>query len=115
MKSERQQKVAEVIAEHVAAFVRREANTDPLITITGCDIAKDFKNATIYFTTIPDEKQDAAAIFLQRIGSDMRRYLMKHVHVKTIPFLTFSVDYGERHRQHIDDIARSISDTNPKD
>lgn len=110
MKNERQQKVSEAVVAHVAAFVRREANTDPLITITGCDIAKDFKNATIYFTTIPDDKQDVAAIYLKRIGGDMRRYLMKHMHLKQIPFLTFSVDYGERHRQHIDEIARSIAD-----
>lgn len=109
MKSERQEKVEEMLTGHVAAFIRKEANTNPLITITRCDIARDFKNATIYFTTIPEDKQDAAGIYLHRLGGDLRRYIKKHVHLRQIPFFSFSVDYGERHRQHIDTVAQSIN------
>ncbi len=48
--------------------------------------------------------------FLQRCGSELRGYVKKKSNLKIIPFIEFSIDYGERHRQHIDDIARDIED-----
>lgn len=106
MHSDRQTKVAEQIAHFAADFVRKEANTDPLITITRVDTSSDYKNATVFFTTIPSEGEERAAVFLKRSGSEMRRYIMKHMRIKHIPFLEFSVDYGERHRQHIDELVK---------
>lgn len=106
MHSERQDRVAEQIAHFAAEFVRKEANTDPLITITRAEVAKDYKNGTIFFTTVPSERENDAAIFLKRAGGEMRRYIMKHMRIKHIPFLSFSVDYGERHRQNIDELVR---------
>ena len=109
MSTDRQSKVAEQIAFYAAQFVQKEANADPLITITRAEATRDYSHATIFFTTIPEEKQNDAAIFLKRSGSEMRQYIKKHMRIKQIPFLDFSVDYGERHRQYIDGIVR---DTN---
>ncbi len=106
MHSDRHDKIAEQLAHFAAEFVRREANTDPLITITRAEVAKDYKNATIFFTTIPSERENDAAIFLKRAGREMRRHIMKQMRIKQIPYLAFSVDYGERHRQNIDEIVR---------
>ena len=36
----------------------------------------------------------------------MRQYVKKKTNLKIIPHLEFAVDYGERHRQHIDEIVR---------
>ncbi len=102
----RQTKVAALLAELAANYVQQEANPNPLITITRADISKDYKNATIYFTTIPEKRQDDALIFLKRIGGDMRKYVMKHMRIKHIPHLDFMVDYGERHRQTIDKLVQ---------
>lgn len=106
MHNDRHDQIAEQLAHFAADFVRKEANTDPLITITRADVAKDYANATIFFTTIPSEREDDAAVFLKRMGKEMRRHIMKHMRVKKIPFLEFSVDYGERHRQNIDELVR---------
>ncbi len=106
MSLDRQVKIAEQIAYYAALFVQKEANSDPLITITRADVSRDYTNATIYFTTIPDNRQDDALIFLKRAGGEMRRYIMKSIRIKQTPFLTFAIDYGERHRQHIDEIVR---------
>ena len=106
MSQDRQTKVAEQVAYYVAQFVQKEANADPLITITRADVSSDYSNATIYFTTIPDNRQNDALIFLKRAGSEMRQFIKKKMRIKQIPFLTFAVDYGERHRQHIDEIVR---------
>ncbi len=106
MSQDRQSKVADEIAHHIAAFIQKEANNDPLITVTRAEMNRDYSQATIFITTIPEEKQDAALVFLKRAGSDMRHYVKKHMRIKQIPFLSFEVDFGERHRQHIDDLVR---------
>lgn len=105
MNGDRHEKVAELIKEQVATFIEHEANTDPLITVTKVTTSKDYKNATIHITTIPDGREEDALIFLKRSGREMRRYVMKHCNMKIIPHLDFAIDYGERHRQHIDELV----------
>lgn len=102
MHEERHTKVATLLAELTAKYVQQEANTDPLITITRANVSKDYSNATIFFTTIPDEKQGTALIYLMRSAGDLRRYVKKHMRIKTIPHLEFQIDFGERHRQDTD-------------
>jgi ribosome-binding factor A len=108
MNNDRHLRVESLIKELVAAYIQQEANTDPLITVTRATTAPDYRRVTIYFTTIPDGREEDAMIFLKRCGSELRGYIKKKSNLKIIPFIEFSVDYGERHRQHIDEIAREI-------
>jgi ribosome-binding factor A len=108
--SERHLKVVLLMQELAAKFIQHEANTDPLITVTNANASPDFKNVTIFITTIPDTKQNDALVFLKRSGSAMRTYIKKHTSMKVIPHIDFEIDYGERHRQHIDEIVRDIED-----
>lgn len=105
-------RVESLLREIIAAFVQQEANTDPLITITRVTSAPDYRRMTVFFTTIPDGREEDALIFLKRAGGDLRGFIKKKSNLKIIPFLEFSVDYGERHRQHIDEIARDIEEEN---
>lgn len=102
MHEDRQTKVAGLLSELAAKYIQQEANTDPLITITRADVSKDYKNATIFFTTIPEDKQGTALIYLMRCAGDLRRYVRKHMRIKVIPHLEFQIDFGERHRQDTD-------------
>ena len=106
--SDRPQKVAGLIQTVAATFVQHEANTNPLITITRVTLSPDYRRATIYFTTIPDGQERPAQIFLQRTAGDLRREIKQKCNLKIIPHLEFALDVGERHRQHIDEIAREI-------
>jgi ribosome-binding factor A len=103
---DRHDRATSLIKEVVASYIQREANTNPLITVTSATISPDYKRVTIFFTTIPDGRENDALIFLQRNAKEIRHYLMQKTRLKTIPHLEFSVDYGERHRQHIDEIVR---------
>jgi ribosome-binding factor A len=96
------------IQELAATFIQQEANTDPLITITSANASPDLKNATIFFTTIPDSKETDALIFLKRSGRALRQYIKNKSKLKSIPNIEFSIDYGERHRQHVDEVFRDI-------
>lgn len=105
---DRHDRVRSLLMEVVSTFIRNEANTTPLITVTNVTIAPNYRNVTVYFTTIPDGGEDDALIFLKRKGSELRGYIKDHCHLKIIPHVDFAIDYGERHRQHIDEVARKI-------
>lgn len=106
--SERHERVASLIKEQAAAFINREANHDPLITVTRIGIAPDYRRATIFITTIPDGKEKDALIFLKRYAGEFRQFLKKNTNLKIIPHIEFDLDVGERHRQHIDELSEKI-------
>lgn len=106
--SERHLRVESLLREMIASYVVSEANPFPLITITSVSVSPDYRNATVFFTTIPEDKEQDALIFLRRAGGDMRHYVQKKSDLKIVPSLQFSVDSGERARQHLDNIAKNI-------
>jgi len=113
---DRHERVNALVKDLAAAFIQIESNSDPLITVTSANISPNYRNATIFITTIPDGREEDALIFLKRHGGDMRTYIKKHSKFKTIPRIDFAVDAGERHRQHIDRIASEIKATqNPSE
>ena len=79
-----------------------------MITVTHVTVSPDYRKVTVYVTTIPDGREADALVFLKRIASEMRGYVKKKTNLKIIPHLEFAYDYGEKHRQHIDEIAREI-------
>jgi ribosome-binding factor A len=111
--SDRHERVASLIKHHAATFIQHEANTTPLITVTHVTIAPDFRRATVYITTIPNDREYDAIIFLKRMGSELRQYLKEKCQLKIIPHLDFDIDVGERHRQHMDEIVRKIDNPAP--
>jgi len=106
--ADRHDKIKSLIMELVAAYIQREANTDPLITVTNIESSKDYKNATIFVTTIPDAKESEALIFLRRKGGEIRNFVKSKSKFKIIPHFTFEIDSGERHRQHMDEVVKNI-------
>lgn len=108
MEFDKHQKVRSVLTEVIASYIREEANHNPLITVTNLVISSDYKHIKVLFTTIPDTGEEQALIFLKRKGSELRDYIKKNARLKYIPHIDFAVDYGERHRQHIDEVVQEI-------
>lgn len=108
--SDRKIRATELFKELAATYIRQEANTDPLITVTSVDVSPDIRRAIIFFTTIPDGREKDALIFLKRNGTNMRNYFKQKARIKNIPHLEFMVDAGERHRQHMDELVREIEE-----
>jgi len=105
---DRQVKIAALLAELAAKYIQQEANTDPLITVTRANVSKDYTNATIFFTTLPAERENDALIFLKRSSGELRHFVRKQMRIKQIPHIEFMVDYGERHRQNLDVLVTKI-------
>jgi ribosome-binding factor A len=109
--NDRHIRVASLLKEFAATFIAHEANTDPMITVTRVGISPDYKNTTVYITTIPDGRASDALIFLQRHAGELRQHIKKKSNLKIIPHIQFEVDYGEIHRQHTDEVFRNINGT----
>lgn len=105
-KSERILKVEQEVLGLVQDFFQRESSGLSLITVTRVDISSDMHNGTVFITVLPVDKEDAAINFAKRMRTDMRKYVMKRLPIKVIPFFEVEIDYGEKNRQHIDEILR---------
>jgi ribosome-binding factor A len=106
--NDRHIKIKALIQELAASFIQKEANSNPMITVTSIDLSPDMRRAIIFVTTIPDGREQDAVIFLKRNATEMRNYFKKKARMKHIPHLEFMVDAGEKHRQHMDEIVREI-------
>ena len=101
-------RLAGILKELIATFIRNEANSNPMITVTNLDLSADMRRVIIFITTIPDGREADAIIFLKRNGTELRNYLKKKARIKHIPHLEFMVDAGEKHRQHMDELVKEI-------
>jgi ribosome-binding factor A len=110
--SQRQTKVSLEILALVQDFFQRESSGLSLMTITRCEVSPDMRQGTIYMTVLPVEKEQAALDFARRMRTDMRKYVMKRLPVKVIPFFEIEIDYGEKNRQHIDELLRKEKQAN---
>ena len=104
--TQRNEKVRNLIKELAAQFLGRENNRTSLITVTDCNVSPDLKKATIFFTVLPTNKEHDALEFSKRKRSDLREFFKKNMQTKSIPFIDFSIDQGEKNRQKIDELLR---------
>jgi len=107
--SDKHVRFAGILTELAAKYIQSEANPNPLITVTRVDLSKDWKSVIIFVTTIPDGREGDAMIFLKRNAKYMRDYFKKHGRMKHIPHLEFMYDAGEKHRQHMDELVKTIA------
>lgn len=105
-KTERQLKVEQEVLHLVQDFFQRESSGLSMITVTRVDISANMEHGIVYITVLPESKEEAAINFAKRMRTDMRKYVMKRLPVKVIPFFEVEIDYGEKNRQHIDALLR---------
>jgi ribosome-binding factor A len=65
------------------------------------------KYVNIFFTVLPEEKQEAVLEFAKRKRSEFRDYIKTKTRLGRIPTFDFEIDLGEKHRQKIDEISRN--------
>ena len=104
----RQQKVQENIKHLAAELLQRESSGSSLITVTDANISKDLKKATIFITVLPESSEESALNFAKRKRSDLRNFIKTKLQMKTLPFLDFEIDKGEKNRQRIDELSQNL-------
>lgn len=104
--SERQEKTARLIREAAAEYVARESNYTSLITITHVHVSSDLKEARIFFTAYPDDKEEVVLAFLKRHERDFKTVLKQRAKLVRLPAVHFALDRGEKNRQRLDEIVQ---------
>lgn len=104
----RKEKIIEVVAHAAADFIQRESNKSSLITVTHVGLSTDFEKATIFVTVFPDQEETKAIEFLKRNLVEFKQFVKEKTRLQHIPWFSFEIDKGEKHRQRIDDVSRSI-------
>lgn len=108
MTSSRDQKLQDVIKEAAADFLQRESNYTSILTVTEVSVSDKGNLATIFFTVLPDDKEKGALDFVKRKRAEFREFFKSRARMRSLPFFDFEIDKGEKNRQKIDEIARSV-------
>ncbi len=104
----RDEKATSMLTQLAATYIAREAGRDTLITPTRADMSRDHKNATVYVSVFPDDQGTHAIEFLNRHADSFRDFLKKEARFSHLPRVTFAIDRGELHRQHLDDLSKEL-------
>jgi ribosome-binding factor A len=87
----RRERFNSTLARVAAEFLKEEANTSPLITVIDCVLSSDERHATIIVSVIPEDKADAALVFLKRKRSELQEYARDHIRSRALPAFDFKL------------------------
>ncbi len=98
------ERMSSLITELASKYFNIESNRDALITITKTEIENRGKNAKVFFTVLPENKEESVLEFMNRKSRDFRRHLTETRAFGFAPQIKFFLDQGERNRQRIDEL-----------
>ena len=110
---QRTDRVSDVIKKEIAAILTREVKDPRLnfVTITHVRVAKDLKNAKIFFTTIKrGEELEAIQKALKKASGFVQMKLGSHIHLRYTPHITFVYDSSVENGSRIDMILKEIEE-----
>ena len=94
--SERTERVAESIKEEIGRMLERGEIKDPrigFITFTDVDVSKDMRHASVYFSSLGNQKEKTSAIEgLSSARGYIRSELGRRLRMKYIPEIEFKFD-----------------------
>ena len=106
--NQKDHKVREIIRELAASFFSRESNRQSMITVTDVEVKSWGSKAVILITVLPEEKERSALQFAHRQLNDLREYVQENSRLGRIPFFEIKIDQGEKNRQKIDELGKTI-------
>ena len=106
MREIKHDRIQEMLLRLSAEFVRDNATSASLLTVTRVELSPTGKEAKIYFTTMPENEEDTALKFLLRKAPEFKKYIRDESRLGFVPHIDFKIDYGERNRQRLDELSR---------
>lgn len=106
MSERKQVRMRDEIMKHAAEFLERESSRASLITVTNVELSSGSREATVFVSVFPTEREEQALDFVKRQERDFRMYLSEHARLQRTPRIHFELDHGERNRQRIDELLR---------
>ena len=93
------------LTEHAAKFFNEVSNRTSLITVTRTELGERETTATILFTVLPDDQEQAALDFATRQQIAFKEYLKKNTKGR-VPKIVFAIDEGDKNRRRIEELSR---------
>ncbi len=111
--TERIKKVSEQIRRELVTILPAAVFHDKInfVSVTGINLSRDFKFATVYLTIIGDDLvlREALLTLINERRAEIRRQLSKRLSTRTVPSMTFeydtSVEYGAKMEKLLHDIV----------
>jgi ribosome-binding factor A len=85
-------RLKEELREAASNFIQRESNGQSLITVSRVELKDKAKQAMIYITVFPQEKEKGALDMLKRKRSEFRRTISEKIKSGILPFCDFEID-----------------------
>jgi len=110
--SQRTEQFGENVLHALSELIRIEVELplDIFVSITEVDVSPDLKNANVYITVFPSNKQGTALDILRKNGAMLRSKLAKKNQAKVTPFLNFEIDSVEVAATKVDEILDDLPD-----
>lgn len=110
--TQRQQRVGEEIRHALvdiftSAHFRDPDLSDQSITVSDVRPSPDFRNATVYVTTLGGIEVERTVKALNRAAAFVRHELSGRLHIKHLPALHFEADRSFDEASHITDLLRT--------
>ncbi len=109
--SNRHERVAEEIKKVVSEALRTKVS-DPdigMITVTDVELTKEMEIATIYYTSLNDNREEVEA-GLDRAKGLVRSEVAKEIRIRKTPELQFKYDTSIEYGHKIENLLNEIKD-----
>ena len=110
----RSDRVAEAIREEVATFLRNDAKDpriSPLVTVTGCEVARDLRHAKVFVSVMGTEAERAQTFEgLASVATHLRSRVGRALRLRLAPEIVFRPDESIAHAARIEDLLAQIKD-----
>lgn len=109
--SNRNERVAEEVKKVVSEAIRTKVDdTDiGMVTITEVEVTKELETATIYYTSLNDNKEQVAE-GLNRAKGLIRSEVAKEIRLRKAPELDFKYDSSIEYGNKIESLLNEIKD-----
>ena len=98
-------RTSELIAHEAARFIKENAGTESLITVTRAATLGTGTRVVVYVSVFPEDREPSAIAFLARQRETFSNHLKMRVRVRPLPRITFEIDHGEKHRRRLDELS----------
>ena len=108
MKLRRQNRLTDLWRDHVAQFLEQVSDRSTIITVTHTELLEEGKVVKAFITVIPEEREVSSLEFANRKVGQLRAFVAEESKTEFVPRFTFVIDKGEKNRQRIDEIERTL-------
>ncbi|MDQ5927861.1 MAG: ribosome-binding factor [Patescibacteria group bacterium] len=96
-----------------AEFINTESNRQSLITVTRGQLSDDERRVDLFFTVLPESKEEEVGVFLMRNRAPFRDYVKKHSeNLRVLPTFDFKLDVGEKNRLDLEALSQEEASEN---